>query len=421
MDTDNMHMNDYGTCQPGKTASPAISLISAIIGGAIVAVIFGVLIATGVIGGSTKTVVEQGVATTTTAGNDGFKTVNAIYKQSAPGVVSIKTNVSAGTSSAFGTTQSGTASGTGVVVSKQGYIVTNAHVVENNQGNPTVQFNDNKTVTAKIVGRDASNDVAVLKVDPGSHSLSPLPLGNSAAAAVGSPVVAIGNPFGLNQTVTTGIVSALQRSITAPNNFTISNVIQTDAAINPGNSGGPLLDATGKVIGINSQIATSGTSEGNVGIGFAIPINTVKGIIPQLEKSGKVDYAYLGVTTTSLTPDIAAKINFDGYKDGALVQCIVKSGPAAQAGMSSGKDTATINGQPLTIDGDLIVAIDGKPITSSEDVQTAVLAKRAGDEVKITVVRSGKKKDLTAKLGSRPATTNNNCSPAQSAQIPQLP
>ncbi|MGH2905622.1 MAG: S1C family serine protease [Solirubrobacterales bacterium] len=412
-------MNDQ---QPGATSngnSPALSLISAVIGGAIVAVVFAILIATGVVGGKETTVVQQGVATAT-SGKGNLKTVNSIYKQSAPGVVSIKTKVSASGNDLFGTKTEGTASGTGVVISKDGYIVTNAHVVANNEGDPTVEFSDNKTVDAKIVGRDASNDIAVLKVDSKDHDLSPLQLGDSADVEVGSPVVAIGNPFGLNQTVTSGIVSALQRSITAPNNFTISNVIQTDAAINPGNSGGPLLDATGKVIGINSQIATSGNSEGNVGIGFAVPIDTVKKIIPQLEKSGKVDYAYLGVTTTTLTPDISGKINFGGEKDGALVQCVVKSGPAAKAGMSAGSDTATIDGQQLNIDGDLIVKIDGKAINSSEDVQNAVLAKQVGDEVEITVIRGGKQKELSAKLGSRPSNTNNNCN-QQAAQAPQSP
>jgi len=321
MDTEHMHSYNDGQGQAAKSPSPAISLISAIIGGAIVAVIFGVLIATGVVGGKEKTVIQSGVSTAA-AGNGKFRSVNSIYKQSSPGVVSIKTKVSTGGTDTFGTTQEGEASGTGVVISDEGYIVTNAHVVENNQGNPTVEFADNKTIDAKIVGRDTSSDIAILKVDPDDHDLAPLELGDSAALEVGSPVVAIGNPFGLNQTVTTGIVSALQRSITAPSNFTINNVIQTDAAINPGNSGGPLLDGNGEVIGINSQIATSGTSEGNVGIGFAVPINTVKKIIPQLEKNGKVDYAYLGVTTTTLTPDLASKINFGGNKDGALVQCI---------------------------------------------------------------------------------------------------
>jgi S1-C subfamily serine protease len=427
MDTDNMHTQNteqYGSSQhgpggqPPKTASPAISLISAVIGGAIVAVIFGLLIATGVIGGKEKTVIQSGVSTAA-AGNGKFRSVNSIYKESSPGVVSIKTKVSTGSTDTFGTTQEGEASGTGVVISDEGYIVTNAHVVENNQSDPTVEFADNKTIGAKIVGRDTSSDIAILKVNPDDHKLSPLELGDSESLEVGSPVVAIGNPFGLNQTVTTGIVSALQRSITAPSNFTISNVIQTDAAINPGNSGGPLLDGNGKVIGINSQIATSGTSEGNVGIGFAVPINTVKKIIPQLEKNGKVDYAYLGVTTTTLTPDLASKINFGGNKDGALVQCIVKGGPAAKSGMSSGSDTATIDGQQVTIDGDLIVKIDSTEVNSSEDVQKAVLAKQTGDEIKVTVVRDGKDKELTAKLGSRPATTSNNCSQDAQQQQPQ--
>jgi S1-C subfamily serine protease len=401
------------TNMPGNSSpSAAISVISGVIGGAIVAVVFAVLLATGVVGGSEKTVVQQGISSSTT-GTAGTKSVNEIYKQSAPGVVSIKTKVSTGSSDLFGAQQQGTASGTGVVVSKDGYIVTNAHVVENHQGNPTVEFSDNKTVTAKIVGTDPSNDVAVLKVDSGNHDLKPLPLGDSGKLEVGSPVVAIGNPFGLDQTVTTGILSALQRSITAPNDFQISNVIQTDAAINPGNSGGPLLDADGNVIGINSQIATSGGSQGNVGIGFAVPINTVKTIIPQLEKSGKVDYAYLGVKTMSLDPTLASKINFGGYKNGALVQCVVKGGPAAKAGLSSGADTATINGQQVTIDGDLIIKIDSAAIKGSEAVQGAVLAKKAGDSVTITVVRGGKKKDLTAKLGSRPASSSNNCSRPQ--------
>jgi S1-C subfamily serine protease len=429
MDMENMHTYDSGNGQAnqnqtGGTPSPAISLISAIIGGAIVAVVFGILIATGVIGGTEKTVIQSGVSTAT-AGDGKFRTVNSIYKDSAEGVVSVKTKVRTGGTDAFGTTQEGEASGTGVVISKDGYIVTNAHVVENNQGDSTVEFKDNKTVTAKIVGRDASNDIAVLKVDPDDHDLAPLPLGSSAGLEVGSPVVAIGNPFGLNQTVTTGIVSALQRSITAPNNFTINNVIQTDAAINPGNSGGPLLDGDGKVIGINSQIATSGSSEGNVGIGFAVPIDTVKKIIPQLEKNGKVEYAYLGVTTTTLTPDLASKINFGGNKDGALVQCVVKEGPAAKAGLTAGSDSATIDGQQVTIDGDLIIEIDGQEVNSSEDVQKAVLAKKTDDEVKIKVVRDGKNKELSAKLGSRPATTNNNCNQAQAApqqpEQPQLP
>jgi S1-C subfamily serine protease len=289
-------------------------------------------------------------------------------------------------------------------------VVTNAHVVDNNQADPTVQFDNKKSVPAKIIGRDPSNDVAVLKVDPKGLKLRPLPLGDSSKIEVGSPVVAIGSPFGLDQTVTAGIISALQRQIMAPNNFTISNVIQTDAAINPGNSGGPLLDAAGNVIGINSQIATSGTSDGNVGIGFAVPINTVKQVLPQLEKSGKVDYAYLGVSTSTLTPELAGRLNFGNYKEGAQVACVVKGGPADKAGMQSGADSAVINGVHTSLGGDLIVKIDGKGIKTADDVAAKVLTKKSGDSIEITVVRDGKLKNLTAKLGARPSDTNNNCS-----------
>lgn len=384
--------------------------VSAVIGGAVVAAAFVVLLLSGVISGKQRTVIQQGVSTSSAAGGE-YRTVNSIYKQSAPGVVSIKTRVrTSGTNDIFGTQQQGLASGTGVVVDKKGYIVTNAHVVENNQSDPTVQFRNDKSVTAKIVGRDPSNDIAVLKVDPKRLDLKPLELGDSSKLEVGVPVIAIGSPFGLDQTVTTGIVSALQRQITAPNNFTISNVIQTDAAINPGNSGGPLLDSEGKVIGINSQIATSGSSEGNVGIGFAVPIDTIKKILPDLESNGKVEYAYLGVSTQTLTPDVAGRLNFGGLKQGALVACVVAKGPADKAGMQAGNDSATLDGQQVAIGGDLIVKFDGKDIKSNEDVSAAVVAKKVGDAVDVEIVRKGDKKTLKVKLAARPANTENNCS-----------
>lgn len=392
-----------------KNSGGARSIVSGIVGGLVVAAVFTVLILAGVLGEDTRTVVQQGVVTK----SGGTNTVSDIYKASADGVVSIRVRVSSGGQDVFGQTQEGLASGTGVVIDKKGYIVTNAHVVENNQGDPTVRFNDEKSVTAKIVGRDASNDIAVLKVDPDKVDLKPLEWADSAKAEVGSQVVAIGSPFGLDQTVTTGIVSALQRQITAPNNFTISNVIQTDAAINPGNSGGPLIDGDGKVLGINSQIATGGGSGGSVGIGFAVPSNTVKKIIPQLEEDGKVDYAYLGVSTSSLTPELAQRLNFGDRDSGAIVACVVNPGPAQKAGLQAGGDSAVINGQETTIGGDLIIAIDGKEVKSSDDVAAKVLEKKPGDTVKITVVRDGKTRTVTAKLGSRPADTNNNCSQDQ--------
>ncbi|MFY9487785.1 MAG: trypsin-like peptidase domain-containing protein [Solirubrobacterales bacterium] len=390
-------------------SSTTTSLLGAIIGGLIVAAVFAVLLAIGVVGGETRTVVQQGVSNASAGGE--LQTVNAIYKRTAPGVVSIRTRVSTGGGQDFfGQAQQGTASGTGVVVDKKGFIVTNAHVVENNQADPKVQFSDKKTVDAKIVGRDPSNDIAVLKVDPDDIDLKPLDLGDSSKLEVGNSVVAIGSPFGLDQTVTTGIVSALQRQINAPNNFTISNVIQTDAAINPGNSGGPLLDGAGRVIGINSQIATSGTSEGSVGIGFAVPIDTVKKILPDLEEDGKVEYAYLGVSTGTLTPEVAGRLNFGDNKDGAMVACVVKGGPADKAGLRAGTDSITIGGEELAIGGDLIIAIDGKDVKDSESVSGAVVAKKPGDSVQLKVVRDGKERELTAKLGARPEKSDNNCS-----------
>lgn len=416
------HTTQQYTPEPPRNSGGAgISMVSAVIGGAVVAAIMTLLIVFGVIGGKETTIVESGgIAAQTVEGGD-LKTVGTIYKQTSPGVVSIKANVASGGSDLFGQEQEGTASGTGFVISNEGYIVTNAHVVDGAKGDVTVTFNDEKSIKAKVVGADDSNDVAVLKVDPDDHKLTPIELGDSSKVAVGDQVVAIGNPFGLSQTVTTGIVSALDRTITAPNNFSISDVIQTDAAINPGNSGGPLLDGQGRVIGINSQIATSGSSEGNVGIGFAVPINKVKEIVPQLEKNGKVEYAYLGVTTGTLSAAAAEKLDFGGRKTGAVVACVVDRGPAAKAGLKSGgSDAVTIDGQEFPLDADLIVKIDDTDVKTSEDVASAVLSKKPGDKVKITYIRGGDEKTTDAELAARPESSTNNCS-AQSAPEQQQP
>jgi S1-C subfamily serine protease len=411
-------MNDFDqTPQPPAArggSSAGLSFVSAIIGGAIVAVIIAALIATGVIGGKETVVQGGGVAATTANSTGDAKTVGAIYKEASPAVVSIAANVST-SDNTFGQQQEGTATGTGFVISEDGYIVTNDHVVDGHQGDVKVTFNDDKTVPGKVIGQDPSNDVAIVKVDKGDHDLTTMPLGTSSKVAVGDPAVAIGNPFGLNQTVTTGIVSALQRTITAPNNFSIDNVIQTDAAINPGNSGGPLINSAGEVIGINSQIATggSGSSGGNVGIGFAVPIDTVKRIIPQLEKNGKVSYPYLGVSTGTLPSAAAKRLNL-GTDNGAVVACVVKGGPADKAGLTAGgQDTATIEGAQFNLDADVITKVAGTEIKTSSDVQKAVLQKQPGDKIDIEVVRNGKDKTLQATLGTRPSNTQNNCSVAQ--------
>jgi S1-C subfamily serine protease len=254
-------------------------------------------------------------------------------------------------------------------------------------------------VPAQVKGRDPSSDLAVLKVDPSKAKLKTLPLGNSSTAQVGDPVIAIGNPFGFTRTVTTGIVSALQRQIDAPNGFTIDHVIQTDASINPGNSGGPLLDADGKVIGINSQIATGGGGNGSVGIGFAIPVNTAKKLLPKLEQGQQVKRPFIGVTTAPVTKGLAKDLNLP-VSSGALVQDVRKGSPADKAGLKAG-DTQTSEG--LTIGGDIIVKVDDKTVKKPDDVLAALDGKKPGDEVTIEYYRGRGKKSAKLTLANRPA------------------
>jgi S1-C subfamily serine protease len=259
-------------------------------------------------------------------------------------------------------------------------------------------------VNAQVVGKDPSTDVALLKVNAPSADLHPLTLGNSSEAQVGNPVVAIGNPFGLDRTVTTGIVSALQREIKAPNGFTINNVIQTDAAINPGNSGGPLLDANGQVIGINSQIE-SPNGGGNVGVGFAVPINTAHQVLQQLLANGQVQHAYLGISGADLTSQVSGVLNLP-VKQGALVQTVVPNGPADKAGVKAGNATVSVGGAQIRAGGDVITAIDGKPVTSMNDVISVVNGKQPGDQVQLSLQHGGQQRTVTVTLGNRPANVH---------------
>ena len=379
-----------------------IPFISALLGAGVVV---AVLAATGGLSddGSTKTIVQQApLGSATPAADTKGLTPRDIYRRDAPGVVYITAQIVQQSTDSFffPQTQRGTATGSGFVIDEDGHIVTNAHVV---QGATTlsVKFSDDQSVKAKVVGRDVSTDLALIKVDPKGLDLEPLALGSSKSVQVGDPTIAIGNPFGLERTLTTGVVSALQRRITAPNNFQIENVIQTDAAINPGNSGGPLIDATGKVIGINSQIQTGGTSQGNVGIGFAVPIDTARRIIPQL-KQGNVERAYLGLTSLTITKALDA-LNLPASK-GVLVESVQPGSPAAKAGLRDGDVTAQLQGGQIQIGGDIIVALDGKAITTSNQLASIVAAKKPGDELEITVLRDGKRKTLKAKLATRPNT-----------------
>ena len=384
------------------TRSPLTNLLSGVLGGLIVLVIGAVLIATDVIDtGGTTTVVRETPAAQPTAASTGSagRSVRDIYKQEGRGVVFIQAQgVSSSSDSPFGLPQQGTATGSGFVANKDGTIVTNAHVVEG-ADSVEVRFDENgEFVNAEVKGVDTSTDIAVLKIDPSDvDGLTPLPLGDSTKLEVGDPVIAIGNPFGYSRTVTTGIVSGLQREIQAPNGFTIPDVIQTDASINPGNSGGPLLDANGRVIGINSQIATGG-GQGSVGIGFAVPVNTAKELLPDLKAGETIERAYLGVQMQDVTKQLADDLNLPAGT-GALVVDVTQDSPADNAGLRGGR-TDTAQGVPAG--GDLIVEVDGKPVSDSDDVATAISHKRPGEEAEITYYRGDSKKTVTVELAKRP-------------------
>ena len=381
-------------------------IVSGVLGGLIVLVIGAVLISTDVIDtGDTTTVVRQSSATQPTADSTGSegRSVRDIYKQEGRGVAFVSSEgVSSNEDSPFGLPQEGTATGSGFVVDDEGHIVTNAHVVEG-ADNVTVSFDeDGDAVQAEVKGVDTSTDVAVLKVDPSEvPNLTPLPLGDSSQLEVGQPVIAIGNPFGQVRTVTTGIVSGLQRQIEAPNGFTIPDVVQTDASINPGNSGGPLLDENGRVIGINSQIATGG-GQGSVGIGFAVPINTAKGLLPKLKAGETIERAYLGVQMQGVTEQVADDLNL-AADQGALIVEVTPDSPADKAGLRGG-GTQTSDG--TAAGGDLIVAIDGKQMPDEDAVADAIASHAPGDEVEVEYYRGDAKKTVTVELTKRPASVD---------------
>ena len=386
-----------------------------ITGGAIVAVLGWVALTTGLVKAESGSQVPAAPTSTLAAnspqqsGNRDASAQNLsagqVYQQDSGAVAYIEAEQQPSGNSGFGVPSGngGTATGSGFLIDDQGHVLTNAHVVDG-ASSVTVKLGDGDTLNAKVLGADQSTDVAVLQVDASKINSTPLELGSSSAANVGDPVVAIGNPFGLDRTVTTGIVSALQRSISAPDGFTISNVIQTDAAINPGNSGGPLINGAGQVVGINSQIATD-KSGGATGIGFAIPINTAKDVASQLIDNGQVQHAYLGVSGTDLTAGIAKTLNL-GIDSGALIQQVTPDGPAAKAGIEVGKATMTVDGAQVQGGGDVVTAVDGQKITGMDDLVAAINGDKPGDQVTLTVYRGGQSKDLTATLANRPAQAN---------------
>jgi S1-C subfamily serine protease len=256
---------------------------------------------------------------------------------------------------------------------------------------------------ATVVGTDPSSDLAVLKIDASSRALTPLPLGDSDQITVGDPVVAIGNPFGLDRTVTSGIVSAIQRAITAPNGYTIDHVIQTDASINHGNSGGPLLNGRGEVIGVNSQIETGDSgSGGNVGIGFAVPSNTVKTVIAQLIRQGRIDRAFIGISAVPITRDLARVFRLPVSK-GLLVQSVQPGSGAARAGLKAGTTQVVLAGESYNLGGDIIVEAGGVPVASLDRLRDVVAGKKPGDKLQLEVYRGSKQTGVAVELGRQPA------------------
>jgi S1-C subfamily serine protease len=337
--------------------------------------------------------------------------INEIYDRSAPGVVQVSTTsvVDVNPTDPFGfpipgfqQEQTQRALGSGFVWDKAGHIVTNYHVI---QGAKTIQvsFSNHDSMRAHVVGADASTDVAVLKVDAKARALTPLTLGNSDTVRVGDSVVAIGNPFGLDRSVTAGIVSALQREVQAPNAYPIDHVIQTDAAINHGNSGGPLIDTEGEVIGVNSQIQTGGANGGNVGVGFSIPINTVRTVAAQLIRNGKVEHPSLGITGLPIDANVASLFHFP-VDHGVLVQTVKSGSGADKAGLRPGTTSVVVAGESWLVGGDLIVRADGQTVGSLERLRDVIAAKKPGDTIQLEIYRGMKHMTLDVELGRQPTS-----------------
>jgi 2-alkenal reductase len=326
----------------------------------------------------------------------------AIYRRESPGVVTV---ISRG----LGTTQGeggGGGLGSGFVISGRGEIATNAHVVTSGEGAAIrkaeqvfVRFQDDNQVPARIIGFDPFSDVALLRIDPNGLTLRPLPFGRTKDLVIGSPVAAIGSPFGEEQSLSVGVISALDRSIQSLTGFDTVGAIQTDAAINHGNSGGPLLDASGNVLGINAQIQTS-TGEGS-GVGFAISADTVRRSLDQLRESGRARYAYLGVATSPMYPQLAERFDLP-VDHGAWVQDVTPGGPADDANLRGGSGAQEFQGRQYRTGGDLIVAVGRQQIREEADVAKALVGLRPGSEVDLQVYRDGERRTLRVKLGERP-------------------
>jgi len=404
---------------PGAPLARFAALVGAGAAGAGIAL--GVAFGAGGFGSTTTTEVRDvavpattSVSSTVVPNRAGQLTIGEIYRNVAPGVVQITATSEVVTPAdpffnPFGpTVQTQKALGSGFVIDKAGHIVTNYHVIAGAKS-VQVSFSNNESFKATIVGADPTTDLAVVRVSAGARALTPLTLGDSDRVQVGDQVVAIGNPFGLSRTVTSGIVSALQRQIISPNQYTIDHVIQTDAAINHGNSGGPLLDMTGRVIGVNAQIDTGNTGEqGNVGIGFAIPSNTVSTVIGQILKTGHAQHPLLGIEPQTITPTLARLLHLP-IANGMLIAKVEPGSGAAKAGLEGGTTQVTVSGESYVVGGDVIARIDGQQVSSLAVLRDLVAAKKPGDTMTLTFYRgsngsSWKLMNVNVKLGRQPSS-----------------
>jgi putative serine protease PepD len=395
-----------------ESLSKAAALLVAAVAGGCVAVAVATLVG---VGKETTTVREivrersplEGNVSQSKGGDS--LTLRDIYKKDAPGVVQVTstTKVRLPTNDFFGNpfgipgTEVQQSLGSGFVIDKAGYIVTNYHVVGRAQS-VQVSFSNSDSMKAKIVGKDPSTDVALLRVEASSRALKPLELGNSDGVQVGDQVAAIGNPLGYDRSITLGIVSALHRSLTSPAGGTIDRVIQTDAALNHGNSGGPLLNAQGQVVGVSSAISTGDTgAQGNIGIGFAIPINTVRDVVAQLKAQGHVDHPFLGVVTREINPEIAKRFRLPA-QHGLLVERVYQGSGAEKAGLQGGTTPVVVAGESYQLGGDLIVKAGGMDVASTEHLREIVSRHKPGDSIAIEYFRGSERRTADVKLGRQP-------------------